>query len=95
MPPLTFPEIQLIGYTFAYEWILHLANEWFFSCTHTTYLCTHLHTIHRYIGYSMDHQSGLWHSTSIGIFAGVVVIVLLVYTRQRQQSSVWPKAAID
>ncbi|KAL5466741.1 hypothetical protein EMCRGX_G030890 [Ephydatia muelleri] len=49
----------------------------------------------RYIGYSMNRQSGLWHSTSIGIFAGVVVVVVLVYTRQRQHSSVWPKPAVD
>ena len=39
--------------------------------------------LYRYWGVSLDRKSGFWHTTLLGVLAGVVIVVLAVYARQR------------
>ncbi len=44
----------------------------------------------------MGRQSGLWHSTVVSMFVGVVIVIVAVYMRQRTIMLVPPvKAAQD
>lgn len=36
-----------------------------------------------YMGYSLQRQSGFWHSTVLSLFIGMVIVVIAIYTRQR------------
>ena len=37
---------------------------------------------YRYIGFSISRQSGVWHSTIVSMFVGVVIVIVSVYIRQ-------------
>ena len=40
-------------------------------------------SLHSYLGFSLQRHSGFWQSTVLSLFVGMVIVVIAIYTRQK------------